>query len=124
MFKSNFGTKDQVVFGNKAEYYELIGYLASNKDNVKIVWEDNDEQGAWAAEGRIHFYKTPPGSLRAQLKYTAGRGAVVSRVNCNEFVEHIIKYHAFVSNQAQNFSKIRATIPSRYIGDFDGGANI
>lgn len=56
MYQPIFGTKGQVSFINKHEYYELIGFLAKSDNTVSITWERNEEQGAWGSEGRLQFY--------------------------------------------------------------------
>lgn len=121
MYINAFGKNNQVSFNNEADYYEFLGYLAKNNRSTIIVWENNDQQGAWAAEGRIQFYTSPPATLRARLIHTSGVGSIVSRVNCNDFVEHIAKYHHFISNGIQNVATIKKSIPARHIIDFDRG---
>ena len=121
MYVNTFGSKDQVSFDTEADYYEFLGYLAKNNRTTKLVWENNHEQGAWAAEGRIQFYVTPPATLRANLNHTLGVANIVSRVNCNTFVEHIVKYHHFISNDSQNTARIRGSIPTSHIMDFERG---
>lgn len=124
MYQNTFGTKDQVQFNTAADYYEFLGYLAKEDGTTKIVWEHNDEQGAWAEEGRIQFYLWPPAALRARLNHTAGLGSIVSRVNCNAFVEHIARHHHFISNGSQDIARIRASIPAAHNADFDRGLTI
>jgi hypothetical protein len=121
MYVNRFGTHNQVCFDAEADYYEFLGYLAKNDGTTKLVWENNDEQGAWTAEGRIHFYITPPVVLRARLHHTAGVGSIVSRVNCNDFVQHIARCHNFISNDYQNVVIIRVSIPPMHITDFERG---
>jgi hypothetical protein len=125
MYRSVFGTVNQVRFSTPQDYYEFLGFLARNDGTTEIVWEDNDEQGAWGPEGRIHFRIQQPPNLRVRLSHTAGRGnAILTRVNCNAFVEHIIAHHAFTSDGQQNQATIRATIPHSYLADFDRGLTI
>lgn len=121
MYRKIFGTKAQIRFDTQADYYEFLGYLAKNDGTSKLVWECNDEQGAWAQEGRIQFYVAQPVGLRAKLKHTSGTGSITSRVNCNAFVEHIAQYHHVISNGPQNKAKIRASIPPVHLKDFDRG---
>lgn len=121
MYRDTFGTKNQIRFASEAEYYELLGYLAKNDGTTKLVWERNDEQGAWAEEGRIQSYEAWPTNLSANVKHTAGTGNIVSRINCNEFVEHIAQQHHFVPNGVQDVAIIRASIPAAYVSAFDRG---
>jgi hypothetical protein len=124
MYKQSFGTKEQISFNSEAEYYELLGYLSKNDGTTKIVWEYNDDQGAWGQEGRIVFFVSQPTNLRANLVHTAGSGNIISRVNCNEFVNAIIKYHNFVLGDHQDITLIRTTVPSRYLDEFDSGTRL
>jgi hypothetical protein len=121
MYRNAFGTMDQIRFDTEADYYEFLGYLAKGDGTTKLVWERNNEQGAWAEEGRIQFYVTQPVALRAKLNHTAGNASIVSRVNCNDFVEHIVQYHHFVSNSSQDVVRIRSSIPGAHIADFNRG---
>jgi len=121
MDKMAFGRNDQVILDSPEDYFELLGYLARNDGLTEVVWENNDEQGAWAPEGRIHFSEKPPSALKAHLHHTAGRGSVVSRVNCNAFVDRLLAQHAFVEGGQQNEKAIRATVPAQYHKDFDRG---
>lgn len=124
MIKRVFGRNGQIRFDNESDFYELLGYLAKNDGSTSIVWEDNDVAGAWGPEGRICFYADPPPLLRAHLKHTAGTGNVISRVNCNEFVELITGHHRFVSGNTQNQLSIRLTVPTSYLGDFVRGLSL
>lgn len=120
MYQPNFGTQNQIQFGNQNEYYELIGYLAKSDGTTSLVWEHNEDQGAWGSEGRIKFYIANP-PLTCTLNHTAGVGNVITRVNCNQFVENIATNHNFVMGGTQNIANIRATIPAQYQADFDRG---
>lgn len=123
MYKQSFGSKRQIQFQNEHQYYEMLGYLAKSDGTSSIVWENNEEQGAWGSEGRIKFYiqQIP---LSANLLLTAGVGNVIHRVNCNEFIENIVKNHTFVMGSNQNKNDIINTIPQQYIQDFERGLNL
>lgn len=123
MYKQSFGSKGQIQFQNEHQYYEMLGYLAKSDGTSSIVWENNEEQGAWGSEGRIKFYiqQIP---LSADLLLTAGVGNVNHRVNCNEFIENIVTNHRFVMGPNQNTNDIRNTIPQQYIQDFEIGLNL
>lgn len=123
MYQQNFGTQDQIQFSNESEYYELLGYLAKSDGTTSLTWEHNEDQGAWGSEGRIHFYlQNPP--ISANLRHTAGTGNIISRVNCNEFVENLDNNHQFVMGNTQNINNIKSTIPNQYIVDFNNGLNL
>ena len=122
MYKNSFGTNGQVRFENENEYYQLIGYLSKSDGTSSIVWEHNEEQGAWASEGRIQFFNTIPSIFHMQL--TAGVGNIWRRVNCNEFVENLRADHHFVIGAVQNIDDIRSTIPANFLVDFEFGLQL
>jgi len=124
MYKASFGTKKQITFNSESEYYEFLGFLAKGNGSTRIVWEDNDHQGAWGKEGRIEFLISPPVGLRANLEHTAGTGNIQSRVNCNEFVENLVTKQGFVFGPKQDHLKIVATIPNSYLAEFNVGLNL
>ena len=119
MYKSRFGRAGQISFENKNEYYQALGYL-TNSSNASIHWENNELQGAWGSEGRIHFLKKVP-TISGYFKLTAGRPGVKYRTNCNDFIENIVKNHNFVMGKNQNIQNIRQTIPNEYLDDFNYG---
>lgn len=123
MCKLTFGTKNQIQFANKHEYFELLGFIAKSDGTTSLVWEHNEEQGAWGSEGRIHFY-TNVRPYSVTLHHTAGVGGIVSRVNCNEFVKNLIDNHGFVYGKAQDVRKIKSTIPLEYMESFEKGLNL
>ena len=122
MYQKSFGTNGQVQFENENEYYQLIGYLSKSDGSSSIVWEHNEEQGAWASEGRIQFFTPIPRFFHLQL--TAGVGNIWKRVNCNEFVENLRADHHFVIGNRQNIDDIRSTIPVAYMADFEMGLTL
>lgn len=121
MYRNTFGTNAQIRFNAEADYYEFLGYLAKNDGTTQLVWEDNDLRGAWAKEGRIQFYVQQPVALRARLDHTAGVGRIITRVNCNDFVEHVVAHHHFVTDGPQVAATIRTSIPAAHRTDFDRG---
>jgi hypothetical protein len=123
MYKSTFGTKNQIQFRNESEFYELLGYLAKSDGSTSLVWEHNEDSGAWGSEERIQFY-TNDHPFAANLPYSAGVGSIISRVNCNEFIENLNVNHGFVMGRQQTIEVIRATVPTAYLPDFDRGLNL
>lgn len=119
MYKSSFGLNGQICFANEHEYYMFLGYLAKSNGSTSLVWEHNENQGAWASEGRIQVYSPIPYPF--QLQQTAGVGNILYRVNCNEFIENIRANHGFVTGDIQDIPAIRSTIPSQYVSDFNAG---
>ena len=82
MGKLIFGKNGQVHFNNENEKQEAIEYLLTS-DNVDFdVHEDNQEQGAWGPEERIHFKSEDgvPDCLKRLM--TAGRPGLYGRINC------------------------------------------
>lgn len=125
MYQANFGNNNppQISFSNESEYYQALGYLAKSDGTTSIHWEHNENQGAWGSEGRIHFYIINS-AIPGYFKSTKGRDKVVSRTNCNEFIENIVKNNGFVMGGVQNQTLIRNTIPTQYQSDFDNGLTI
>jgi len=124
MFKHFFGTKDQVHFASEKEYYEVLGYLAKSNGTTSIVWEPNNEQGAWASEGRILIH-TDNFPFTGNFKLTRGRGRNIKyRINCNEFYKNIIDDHHFQEGKSQSIDDIRNTVPAEYLLDFNRGLDL
>ena len=124
MYQPAFGTRNQVSFKNEHEYYELLGFLAKSDGTVSITWEHNEQQGAWGSEGRLEFY-TVNIPFAATLSQTAGNGgSILSRVNCNDFVQNINENQAFVWGKVQPTPEIRATIPAEFLIDFERGLTL
>ena len=123
MYQSSFGTKNQIRFNNESEYYQALGYLAKSDGTSSIHWENNEQQGAWGSEGRIHFYIQNP-SIPGNFSFTAGTGNVIHRTNCNEFIQNIVQNHNFQYGKTQNISSIKNTIPPQYFNDFDYGLTL
>lgn len=119
MYQSSFGTIGQIKFANEHEYYTFLGYLAKSDGSTSLTWENNEQQGAWASEGRIQILKPLPYPFNVSL--TAGVGNIVARINCNEFIENIRDNHNFIMGATQNISSIRSTVPPQYLQDFDAG---
>lgn len=89
MSKLVYGKNGQVWFKNESEKQEAINYIL-NSPNVDFnVHEDNQNQGAWASEERIHFYSEEgiPECLKRIM--TAGKGNMYGRINCKEFCEEL-----------------------------------
>ena len=124
MYQSSFGSLGQIQFANEHEYYLFLGYLAKSDGSTSLVWEHNENQGAWASEGRIQILKPLPLPYPFNVSLTAGVGNIIARVNCNEFIENIRANHSFVTGNAQNIQAIRQTIPPQYLQDFDAGLTL
>lgn len=83
-----FGKNQQVKFNTEEELEEAIYYLKTSS-NIEFVHENNQDQGAWGPEDRIHFFTEDgiPECLKRQL--TKGNGTLYGRINCKEFCEYI-----------------------------------
>jgi hypothetical protein len=126
MYQQYFGKRNKMRFDSPEEYYETLGFLAKSDGSISLVWEHNEDQGAWGSEGRIHCHSNI-NKFTAPLtrKFTAGRAQnVIHRINCNEFVEDIVTNHSYSMGSTQNTANIRATIPNQYLADFDRGLNL
>jgi len=123
MYKTSFGKNQQITFRNESEFYQAIGYLCRNNRATSIQWENNEEQGAWGSEGRIHFYIDNP-NITGCFSLTAGNGAIYSRTNCNEFIENLVTNYSFNYGYEQNIQNVRNQIPAGYQNDFDIGLQI
>lgn len=89
MSKLIYGRNGQVYFDNEKEKQEAIEYILSSPNVNFSIHEDNQEQGAWGSEDRIHFYSEEgvPGSLKKIM--TAGKTGLYGRINCKEFCDEI-----------------------------------
>ena len=109
MPKCRYGAQNQVSFRDLHEYYFALGFLANEK-NAEIRWENNEEQGAWGSEGRIHCL-VPEDKFPQFFRFTAGRGAVYARINCNDYVGALVTEHNFNYNsKGQNVAAILETV--------------
>jgi len=122
MYKPEFGVRNKMKFTDESEYYVTLCFLAKSDGTTSINWEDNQNQGAWEHEVRIHCYKNIykfPFPLKN--KFTAGTGNVLYRINCNEFIEDLLNKHSYQKGLEQDIDAIKATIPKAYIKDFERG---
>lgn len=121
-----YGISNQLVFSSTSEFFESIGLLCK-PGIVSIYHEDNDEQGAWGKEERIHVLKDPNKFTDAlKAKFTKGRGSVLYRINCNEFIQELIDNYGFSYGTIQSPASIRAIVLANYpalVVDFDRGYN-
>lgn len=120
MIKLRYGKQGQVSFRDLNEYYFALGFLA-NSTNAELRWENNDDLGAWGSEGRIHCL-VPQSKFPQFFRFTAGRGVIHARINCNEYVECLIYDHNFNFNgNNQDVSRILETVPEKYRDVFKEG---
>jgi len=120
MYQENFGRKKQIQFNSESEYYQALGYLAKSDGTTSIHWENNELQGAWGSEGRIHFLEENP-TIAGSFSLTAGRPGVKYRTNCNDFIKNIVENHNFIMGSNQELEQIESTIPDDFKDDFNNG---
>lgn len=89
MSKLIYGKKKQVWFKTEAEKEEAIEYILTSPNVDFGIHENNQEQGAWAPEDRIHFRSAAgvPECLKRIM--TKGKSSLYGRINCKEFCEEI-----------------------------------
>lgn len=117
-----FGTQNQMQFADDHEFFQFLGYLAKSNGTTSLVWEHNENQGAWGSEGRIHLYMPFP--VAWNVRITAGNAGIYGRINCNDFVECICNSYGFVHGKFQNIDGIKNKIPANYLPDFELGLNL
>ena len=118
----SFGRNRQVHFDSQEQFFYALGFLANNS-HAEIIWEHNEEQGAWASEGRIHCL-VPPANFPQNFTFTAGNGNVYARINCNDFVRLLIENHNFACRGLpQDIQLILSTVPQQYHSVFMNGYN-
>ncbi len=89
MSKLVYGAAGQVRFKNEKEKEEAFHYLLHSNNVDFNIHENNQNQGAWGPEDRIHFKKEEgvPECLKRQM--TAGRSGLFGRINCKELCEEL-----------------------------------
>ena len=92
MHKHVFGKNRQVYFDTDEELNEAVEYILNSSNVDYSVHEDNQNQGAWGSEDRIHFRSEVgvPECLKRIM--TAGNGSIYGRINCKEFVDYLKKH--------------------------------
>ena len=91
MSKLVYGENGQVRFFSEEEKREAIDYILNSPNVDFTIHENNQDQGAWGPEDRIHFKREEgvPECLKRNM--TAGRPGLYGRINCKEFCEEIRK---------------------------------
>lgn len=114
MAKLVYGTIKFINFSNMSDVYETIGILtASNYTKLKI--EQNQLSGAWGREGRILIYSNAHKFLvPVTTRFSAGKGLIQHRVNCNDFILDLIANHGFTTRPVTSTGKTADVIPPSY----------
>lgn len=89
MSKLVYGEKGQVHFNSEEEKEIAIRYILESPNVDFNIHENNQNQGAWGPEDRIHFKSGEgvPDCLKAIM--TAGKDGLYGRINCKEFCEEL-----------------------------------
>ena len=120
MFK-RLGENDQLVFTTESEYYIAIGNFC-NVDVFRITYEENARTGSYSDAYRMT--KLTDKTLIMPLE-NAIRSK--NRINCNAFVENLIRNHNFIQKGLQIYGiyeNVMKTIPDKFMKDFiDGYSN-
>jgi len=88
-------------FLSNIRHYQGYGHSHSIwDDSISIHFEQNDRQGAWGREGRIHYYKALPDLqhifLDLHTHSSAGVGSIACRINSNNYIEALIYDFGFI----------------------------
>lgn len=107
--------RKSIIFTSLADVYETIGMLtAGNYSGLKI--EQNQLSGAWGEEGRILVYRDPHKFLSPiAVRFSAGNGRVLHRVNSNAFILDLIAHHGFTIVSITSTGKTANVVPPTYI---------
>jgi len=89
MGKLVYGKNGQVHFTSEEEKQVAIDYILTSSNVNFYIHENNQNQGAWGPEDRIHFKSE--GGVPDCLKkiMTAGDRYNYGRINCKEFCEEL-----------------------------------
>lgn len=111
----------KIIFASDIEFFEALGILCNINNNIKLVFERNDLQGARGPEGRMEFFLNRNYPLYFVNSFTAGVGRKIHRTNNTEYRDYLMANHAIVDGLIQNVNNVRGTIPPINIVDFDRG---
>lgn len=91
MSKLIYGKNAQVKFYNEEEKKEAFEYLLTSENVDFDIHENNQLQGGWGPEDRIHFKSVEniPECLKRNM--TAGNDSLYGRINCKELCEELRK---------------------------------
>ena len=81
MEKLVYGKQNQVEFYNLKEKEEAFEYLLTSENVNFNIHEENNRQGAWAPEDRIHFKRLDDVPECLKRNMTTGNSGVEGRIN-------------------------------------------
>lgn len=117
------GRKNQVNCTDDI-YYQFLGYISAHPNAIKIVFENNQDSGAWGNEGRIQFYtELARQHFNQGFSFTVGTGRILYRLNCNDLISKMLDL-GFVMGETQNSAAIRQNIPVNQQHNYDNGVNL
>lgn len=91
--KLKWGDQNQLSFADEEEYYTALGIFANPK-LARVYIEDNAKRGSFSDANRLHIYsEARRRGLPQALKKAMKNGG---RINCNSYVDNLIKNHGFV----------------------------
>lgn len=113
MIQLNYQTNNKrwgwsgMKYSSWENYAFALGFLANNEhyrnvsgNLIELHVEQNDGQGAWGKEGRIHFYghllflsSNLPDWYACK---SAGNGFMTCRVNSNDYIYSLVKDYDFI----------------------------
>ncbi|MFA0196690.1 hypothetical protein AB4501_25830 [Vibrio sp. 10N.222.55.E8] len=120
-----FGSRSPyLVFSNEKHFYYALGFLvhAIETRSCRLVWENNQDLGAWGHECRIQiFNRISEFENLYTNRVSAGVGNILGRINCNQYLEHLTQHHSFSFQSEPDYQSVKATVPIVYQQDFDDG---
>ena len=116
-----WGEKPQLKFKNESEYYRTLGQL-TNEQAFTISFEPNKKTGSYSDAYRIRaLTRTQNITDALKRKMTTNK-----RINCNEYIQHLIASHNFVlsgNEVKRNYDDVITTVADGYLDDFIQGYN-
>lgn len=109
----NFGT---LVFKNEKEYFIALGSFCNNKA-FRISYEPNKATGSYGDAYRMRKLAT----ARQLIDPIENALRTGNRINCNNYVDTLIKQHNFIQNGKMIYGTLEnviRTIPEHYVSDF------
>lgn len=89
MSKLVYGKNGQLRFESEEEKAQAIRYILESPNVDFHIHENNQEQGAWGPEDRIHFRSGEDVPACLLRNMTAGKNGIFGRINCGEFCEEL-----------------------------------
>jgi len=126
--KLSFGSRSPYLkFSNEQHFYYALGFLihAIETNACKVVWENNQDQGAWGHECRIQVYDRLAKFKELYIdRVSAGVGnRILGRINCNQYLEYLNENHELRFDSVPDYHSIKPTVPVYFQQDFDDGYN-